>query len=29
LHFAGEHTTLEFQGYMEGAVLSGQRGKGD
>jgi monoamine oxidase len=23
--FAGEHTSLEFQGYMNGAVLSGQR----
>jgi len=25
LHFAGEHTSLAFQGYMEGAVQSGLR----
>lgn len=25
LHFAGEHTSLEFQGYMEGAAESGAR----
>jgi monoamine oxidase len=25
LHFAGEHTSLQFQGYMEGAVQSGLR----
>jgi monoamine oxidase len=25
VHFAGEHTSLEFQGYMEGAVESGAR----
>ncbi len=25
LHFAGEHTAAEFQGYLEGAVESGQR----
>ena len=25
LHFAGEHTSLNFQGYMEGAVRSGER----
>lgn len=24
-HFAGEHTTLDFQGYMNGAVFSGNR----
>jgi monoamine oxidase len=24
-HFAGEHTSLEYQGYMNGAVESGQR----
>lgn len=24
-HFAGEHTSLEFQGYMNGAVETGQR----
>jgi monoamine oxidase len=25
IHFAGEQTSLEFQGYMEGAVRSGAR----
>ena len=25
LHFAGEHTSLTAQGYMEGAVESGNR----
>jgi len=25
IHFAGEHTSLEFQGFMEGAVRSGER----
>jgi monoamine oxidase len=25
IHFAGEHTSLNFQGYMEGAVRSGRR----
>jgi monoamine oxidase len=25
LHFAGEHTSLEFQGFMNGAVESGER----
>ena len=25
VHFAGEHTSLNFQGYMEGAVISGKR----
>jgi monoamine oxidase len=25
LHFAGEHTSVDFQGYMEGAVRSGYR----
>jgi len=25
VHFAGEHTTQDFQGYMEGATLSGER----
>jgi monoamine oxidase len=25
LHFAGEHTSVEYQGYMEGAVQSGLR----
>ena len=25
LHFAGEHTSVNFQGYMEGALGSGYR----
>ena len=25
IHFAGEHTTQDFQGFMEGAVVSGER----
>jgi monoamine oxidase len=25
IHFAGEHTSIAFQGYMEGAVRSGER----
>lgn len=25
IHFAGEHTSIEFQGYLEGAVESGER----
>jgi monoamine oxidase len=25
IHFAGEHTSVEFQGYMEGAVEGGER----
>lgn len=25
LHFGGEHTCVEYQGYMEGAVRSGER----
>lgn len=25
LHFCGEHTSLDFQGYMEGAVTEGER----
>ena len=28
-HFAGEHTTQDFQGYLQGAVLSGQRAAGE
>jgi monoamine oxidase len=24
-HFAGEHTSVDFQGYLNGAVESGQR----
>jgi monoamine oxidase len=29
LHFAGEHTSLDFQGYMEGALRSGYRVAGE
>jgi monoamine oxidase len=29
LHFAGEHTSLNFQGYMEGALRSGYRCAGE
>jgi monoamine oxidase len=25
VHFAGEHTSVNFQGYMEGALRSGYR----
>jgi monoamine oxidase len=25
LHFAGEWTNVEWQGYMEGAIISGER----
>jgi monoamine oxidase len=28
-HFAGEHTTQDFQGYLQGAVVSGQRAAGE
>lgn len=28
VHFAGEHTSLDFQGFMEGAVTSGERAAG-
>jgi monoamine oxidase len=28
-HFAGEHTTQDFQGYLQGAVFSGQRAAGE
>jgi monoamine oxidase len=28
-HFAGEHTSLEFQGYLNGAVETGQRAAGE
>jgi len=28
-HFAGEHTALEFQGYLNGAVASGERAAGE
>ena len=24
-HFAGEHTSQDFQGYLQGAVVSGER----
>jgi monoamine oxidase len=29
LHFAGEHTSLDFQGYMEGGAESGERVAGE
>ena len=29
LHFAGEHTSVNFQGFMEGAVRSGERVAGE
>ncbi len=29
IHFAGEHTSLAFQGFMEGAVRSGERAAGE
>ncbi len=29
LHFAGEHTSTQFQGFMEGAVQSGYRAAGE
>jgi monoamine oxidase len=25
VHFAGEHTSIDFQGYLNGAVETGQR----
>src|SRR5262249_34015819 len=28
-HFAGEHTSIDFQGYLNGAVESGQRAAGE
>jgi monoamine oxidase len=28
-HFAGEHTSIEFQGYLNGAVESGERAAGE
>jgi len=28
-HFAGEHTTQDFQGYLQGAVFSGDRAAGE
>jgi hypothetical protein len=29
LHFCGEHTSLDFQGYMEGAAETGSRAAGE
>jgi len=29
LHFCGEHTSEDFQGYMEGAAESGERAAGE
>jgi monoamine oxidase len=29
VYFAGEHTSLESQGYLNGAVESGQRAAGE
>ena len=29
IHFAGEHTSPNFQGFMEGAVVSGERAAGE
>jgi len=29
LHFAGEHCSIDFQGYMEGGAGEGQRAAGD
>ncbi len=28
-HFAGEHTSVDFQGYLNGAVETGQRAAGE
>jgi monoamine oxidase len=28
-HFAGEHTTQDFQGYLQGAVITGERAAGE
>jgi monoamine oxidase len=28
-HFAGEHTSIDFQGYINGAVETGQRAVAD
>ncbi len=28
-HFAGEHTTQDFQGYLQGAVVTGERAAGE
>ena len=29
VHFCGEHTTQDFQGYLNGAVFTGQRAAGE
>jgi monoamine oxidase len=29
VHFCGEHTTQDFQGYLNGAVFTGQRASGE
>jgi monoamine oxidase len=29
IHFAGEHTTQDFQGYMEGGAITGVRAAGE
>ena len=29
IHFAGEHTSIDFQGYLNGAVETGQRAAGE
>lgn len=29
IHFAGEHTSTEFQGFMEGGVRTGERVAGE
>ena len=29
MHFCGEHTTQDFQGYLNGAVFTGQRAAGE
>jgi monoamine oxidase len=28
-HFAGEHTSVDFQGYLNGGVETGQRAAGE
>ena len=28
-HFAGEHTSIDFQGYLNGAVETGERAAGE
>jgi monoamine oxidase len=29
VHFAGEHTSIDFQGYLNGAVETGERAAGE